>query len=79
MPIQKNGGCNLMICGNKSCKYGFCWACMSQHKSIFSGCNRYKGEKADSQDRLSLKRFAHFHTRFINHQNSFKHEKRVSF
>uniref|UniRef100_A0A914QDZ3 RBR-type E3 ubiquitin transferase n=1 Tax=Panagrolaimus davidi TaxID=227884 RepID=A0A914QDZ3_9BILA len=77
MPIQKNGGCNTMVCGNKSCKYKFCWACMSQHKGFFGGCNRYKGDQADSQDRLSLKRFVHFHVRFINHQNSFKHEARL--
>ena len=28
--IKKNSGCNHMICGNKSCKYEFCWLCLQE-------------------------------------------------
>ena len=29
--IKKNSGCNHMICGNKLCKYEFCWICMEEN------------------------------------------------
>ena len=28
--IKKNSGCNLMTCGNKACKYEFCWLCLQE-------------------------------------------------
>jgi hypothetical protein len=26
-PIEKNDGCNHMICLNRHCRYEFCWIC----------------------------------------------------
>ena len=28
--IKKNSGCNHMTCGNKACKYEFCWLCLKE-------------------------------------------------
>ena len=28
--IKKNSGCNHMICGNKACKFEFCWLCLKE-------------------------------------------------
>ena len=28
--IKKNSGCNHMTCGNKSCKFEFCWLCLQE-------------------------------------------------
>ena len=28
--IKKNSGCNHMTCGNKACKYEFCWLCLQE-------------------------------------------------
>ena len=28
--IKKNSGCNHMICGNKACKFEFCWLCLQE-------------------------------------------------
>ena len=28
--IKKNSGCNHMTCGNKTCKYEFCWLCLQE-------------------------------------------------
>ena len=30
LPIEKNGGCNHMVCYHGSCKYHFCWVSFTQ-------------------------------------------------
>merc|ERR1712107_979392 len=42
--IEKDGGCNHMICKNQSCKADFCWVCLGPwepHGSSWYNCNRY--------------------------------------
>lgn len=57
--IEKNGGCNHMVCKNQSCKYDFCWVCLGPwepHGSSWYNCNRYDEDEAkaarDAQERL---------------------------
>ena len=75
--IEKNGGCNHMVCRLKSCGYEFCWFCMEdwkKHGYSNTGCNRYE-ESSDVSDkannfRESLKRYMHYYDRFANHRKS---------
>ena len=30
-PIEKNGGCNHMVCYHGQCKYNFCWMCLGEY------------------------------------------------
>ena len=41
--IEKDGGCNHVICKNTSCKAEFCWVCLGPwepHGSSWYNCNR---------------------------------------
>lgn len=41
--IEKDGGCNHMICKNQNCKADFCWVCLGPwepHGSSWYNCNR---------------------------------------
>ena len=41
--IEKDGGCNHVICKNSSCKAEFCWVCLGPwepHGSSWYNCNR---------------------------------------
>ena len=41
--IEKDGGCNHMICKNQACKADFCWVCLGPwepHGSSWYNCNR---------------------------------------
>ncbi len=47
--IEKDGGCNHMICKNQACKADFCWVCLGPwepHGSSWYNCNRYDEEEA---------------------------------
>ncbi|CAG5099484.1 Similar to arih1: E3 ubiquitin-protein ligase arih1 (Xenopus laevis) [Cotesia congregata] len=47
--IEKDGGCNHMICKNQNCKTEFCWVCLGPwepHGSSWYNCNRYDEEEA---------------------------------
>ena len=55
--IEKDGGCNHMICKNQNCKADFCWVCLGPwepHGSSWYNCNRYDEDEAkkarDSQE-----------------------------
>lgn len=41
--IEKDGGCNHMVCKNQNCKADFCWVCLGPwepHGSSWYNCNR---------------------------------------
>ncbi|XP_014667940.1 PREDICTED: E3 ubiquitin-protein ligase arih1l-like, partial [Priapulus caudatus] len=47
--IEKDGGCNHMVCKNQSCKADFCWVCLGPwepHGSSWYNCNRYDEDDA---------------------------------
>ncbi|KAL3120266.1 hypothetical protein niasHT_010045 [Heterodera trifolii] len=79
---EKGGGCNHMTCKNSSCRFEFCWMCLGPWASHVS-CNRYDDDATkrgrDSQERSSteLQRYLHYYSRFTNHQNSLKSERKL--
>ncbi|KAH3900605.1 related to RING finger protein YKR017C [Saccharomycodes ludwigii] len=86
--IEKNGGCNHMICGG--CKYEFCWVCEQDwepHKNSFFNCIKYeKGkvgnnvedENSDSNKTKNGKlpkdfqKYKHYYRLFSEHEQSAK-------
>lgn len=84
--IEKDGGCNHMICKNQSCKFHFCWVCLgpwNPHGSAWYNCNRYDEEVAkaarDAQEksRAALQRYLFYCNRYMNHMNSLKFENKL--
>lgn len=44
-PIEKQQGCNHMICRHKGCNHEFCWLCLDEwsvHQGGHYKCNRYE-------------------------------------
>ncbi|CCD23533.1 E3 ubiquitin-protein ligase HEL1 NDAI_0B05000 [Naumovozyma dairenensis CBS 421] len=78
--IEKNGGCNHMVCGN--CKYEFCWICESAwapHGKSFYQCTMYnnddngKTKTTSTEDAARrLKRFTFYYRMFNEHEVSAK-------
>ncbi|XP_023338775.1 E3 ubiquitin-protein ligase arih1 isoform X2 [Eurytemora carolleeae] len=84
--IEKDGGCNHMICKNQSCKTEFCWVCLGlwePHGSSWYNCNRYDEDEAknnrDSQEksRAALQRYLFYCNRYMNHLQSLKFESKL--
>ncbi|XP_055377371.1 E3 ubiquitin-protein ligase ariadne-1 [Condylostylus longicornis] len=84
--IEKDGGCNHMVCKNQNCKYDFCWVCLGSwepHGSSWYNCNRYDEDEAkaarDAQEKLrsSLARYLHYYNRYMNHMQSLKFENKL--
>eukprot|EP00911_Craspedida_sp_UC1_P002938 UC1_evm4s2143 len=84
--IEKNGGCNHMVCRNTSCKYEFCWVCLgpwAPHGSSWYNCNRFEekdskaARTAQDKSRDSLKRYLFYFNRYANHQQSRKLEGKL--
>lgn len=84
--IEKNGGCNHMVCKNVDCRTEFCWMCLgywSHHGSSWYSCNRYDETDAraarDAQDRhrALLQRYLFYCKRYMNHMSSLKFENRL--
>jgi len=84
--IEKDGGCNHVICRNQSCRYEFCWVCLaawSSHGSTFYNCNRYnEAEGADARQqqensRAALERYLFYYNRYHNHAQSLKKEGKL--
>uniref|UniRef100_A0A7N0V8N8 RBR-type E3 ubiquitin transferase n=1 Tax=Kalanchoe fedtschenkoi TaxID=63787 RepID=A0A7N0V8N8_KALFE len=75
--IEKNQGCNHMVC---QCGHHFCWICLgpwTEHKDYYS-CNRYetKDQKFFNEEserkmaKISWKKYNHFYQRWLNNQMS---------
>lgn len=84
--IEKNGGCNHMVCKNSDCKAEFCWVCLGtwqQHGSAWYNCNRYDESDAkaarDAQERSRalLQRYLFYCKRYMNHMASLKFENKL--
>ncbi|XP_072399910.1 E3 ubiquitin-protein ligase ariadne-1-like isoform X1 [Diabrotica undecimpunctata] len=84
--IEKDGGCNHMICKNQNCKADFCWVCLGPwepHGSSWYNCNRYDEDEArsarDAQEksRAALQRYLFYCNRYMNHMQSLKFEHKL--
>ena len=84
--IEKDGGCNHMICKNQHCKADFCWVCLGPwepHGSSWYNCNRFDEDEAkkarDNQEvsRAMLQRYLFYCNRYMNHMQSLKFENKL--
>jgi ariadne-1 len=84
--IEKDGGCNHMVCKNQNCKADFCWVCLGPwepHGSSWYSCNRYDEDEAkqarDAQEksRSALQRYLFYCNRYMNHMQSLKFESKL--
>jgi len=84
--IEKDGGCNHMVCKNQSCKSDFCWVCLGPwepHGSSWYNCNRYDEDEARSaregqeKSRSALQRYLFYCNRYMNHLQSLKFENKL--
>ncbi|CAL8074760.1 unnamed protein product [Orchesella dallaii] len=84
--IEKDGGCNHMVCKNQNCKADFCWVCLGPwepHGSSWYNCNRYDESEAkaarDAQEksRAALQRYLFYCNRYMNHMQSLKFENKL--
>lgn len=84
--IEKDGGCNHMVCKNQTCRAEFCWVCLGPwepHGSSWYSCNRYDDADAkaarDAQERSrsALQRYLFYCNRHMNHMHSLKFESKL--
>nr|XP_002129552.1 E3 ubiquitin-protein ligase arih1 [Ciona intestinalis] len=84
--IEKDGGCNHVICRSQTCKHEFCWVCLGPwdpHGASWYNCNRYNADDAkkarDTQQRSRemLQRYLFYCNRYMNHLQSLKFEHKL--
>ncbi|KAJ1532296.1 hypothetical protein ONE63_000905 [Megalurothrips usitatus] len=84
--IEKDGGCNHMVCKNQNCKAEFCWVCLGPwepHGSSWYNCNRYDEDEAKvardahERSRSALQRYLFYCNRYMNHMQSLKFENKL--
>jgi ariadne-1 len=53
--VEKNGGCNHMICKNPGCKFEWCYVCQGEWKghTSFYQCNRFESNQKAKQKKQS--------------------------
>jgi len=82
-PIEKNGGCNHMICYHGQCKYNFCWMCLGdwkKHQGSGYDCNAYKDPKNIddiNKAKTNLQKYMFYHDRYMNHLKSLELENKL--
>ena len=77
--IEKNGGCNHMVCRKQSCKHSFCWICLkpwSTHGNSYYNCSKYEPSENDSKEQSKswLKKYLFFYERYTAQKQSRKLE-----
>ncbi|XP_022703143.1 E3 ubiquitin-protein ligase ARIH1-like [Varroa jacobsoni] len=86
VPIQKDGGCNHVLCRNQNCRMDFCWVCLGPwepHGSAWYNCNRFNEEEsrkardAQEKSRATLSRYLFYFNRYYNHMQSLKFESKL--
>lgn len=86
--IEKNQGCNHMVCRNKGCKNEFCWVCLgawTDHGQATGGyyaCNRYDPSKvvvdgSEGSAKAELDRYLFYFQRYENHHQAGKFAERL--
>ncbi|XP_072038521.1 E3 ubiquitin-protein ligase arih1-like isoform X1 [Amphiura filiformis] len=84
--IEKDGGCNHMVCRNQNCKADFCWVCLGPwepHGSSWYNCNRFdemdakKARDAQARSRQALERYLFYCNRYMNHMQSLRFENKL--
>ncbi|GFT73477.1 e3 ubiquitin-protein ligase ariadne-1 [Nephila pilipes] len=80
--IEKDGGCNHMVCKNQNCKFEFCWLCLrawNSHEFQWDRCNRYNEEisRSKEQSRSALDKYLFYYDRYMNHVKSLKFENEL--
>ncbi|EGT49648.1 hypothetical protein CAEBREN_10795 [Caenorhabditis brenneri] len=82
VPIEKNGGCNYMLCKNSKCRFQFCWVCMQPwqvHSQAWYECNKYDPAAAVSREkkRAEHHRLIFYYTRYMAHEQSLAFEAKL--
>jgi len=84
--IEKDGGCNHMVCKQQNCKADFCWVCLGPwepHGSSWYNCNRFdeddakRARDAQEKSRAALARYLFYCNRYMNHMQSLKFEHKL--
>ncbi|KFO99521.1 E3 ubiquitin-protein ligase ARIH1, partial [Calypte anna] len=81
--IEKDGGCNHMVCRNQNCKAEFCWVCLGPwepHGSAWYNCNCYNEDDArdvQERSRAALQRYLFYCNRYMNHMQSLRFEHKL--
>ena len=80
-PIEKNGGCNHMVCRSEGCKAEFCWTCLKLWRDGpgYHQCNTYDEAKEanNARQRDLLAKYLFYYTRYSNHDQSLKFESQL--
>jgi hypothetical protein len=82
--IEKNQGCNHMVCRNKGCKHEFCWICLgpwADHGQSTGGyykCNKFSaaapeaGASDAARAKAELDKYLFYYQRYTNHDQAGK-------
>ena len=74
--IEKNQGCNHMVC---KCKYEFCWVCLGawkEHECSWYECKR-PNQNNNSLNDTELERYAEFYQSYQEEENTIKYAKEL--
>ncbi|KAK3604433.1 hypothetical protein CHS0354_013833 [Potamilus streckersoni] len=85
--IERDGGCNHMICEHQNCKTEFCWACLgpwTNHVLQGNNCNNYIQNAArqvrdpEERSRVALQRYRFYWSKYVNHKQSLDFESKLN-